>query len=67
MKIGGLRWRPERFDAGQCGSSLSIHFLSAKVIDYRDREAALERNRNPFAAVLLAQLKELETRGDPAS
>ncbi|HZU36146.1 MAG TPA: hypothetical protein VFA18_09565, partial [Gemmataceae bacterium] len=61
------RWCPERFDAGACGSSLGIQFLSAKLIDYRDREAALERDRNPFAAVLLAQLKELETRGDPAA
>ena len=60
-------WRPERFDAGDWGSSLGIHFLSTKLIDYRDREAALERDRNPFAAVVLAQLKELETRTDPAA
>ncbi len=60
-------WRPERFDAGEWGSSLGIHFLTAKLIDYRAREAALERDRNPFAAVVLAQLKELETRRDPAA
>jgi hypothetical protein len=58
-------WRPERFDAGACGSSLGIHFLSSKLIDYLGQEAALERDRNPFAAVVLAQLKELDTRGAP--
>jgi hypothetical protein len=58
-------WRPDRFEAGACGSSLGVSFLGAKLTDYRGREAALERDRNPFAAVVLAQLKEVETRGAP--
>jgi hypothetical protein len=58
-------WRPERFDAGACGCSLGIRFLSKKLIDYSGNEAALERDPNPFAAVVLAQLKERETRGAP--
>jgi len=40
-------------------------FLSAKLLDYRSREAALETDPNPFAAVVLAQLKPRETRGAP--
>jgi hypothetical protein len=58
-------WWPDRFEAGACGSSLGVSFLSAKLTDHRGREAALERDRNQFAAVVLAQLKELETRGAP--
>jgi hypothetical protein len=58
-------WRPDRFETGDWGSFLGIRFLTAKVLDYRGQEEALERDRNPFAAVVLAQLKVLETRGDP--
>ena len=58
-------WRPETFEAGACGSALGVHFLSAKLIDYRGREEALERDPNPFAAVVLAQrlIKGLYDRG----
>jgi hypothetical protein len=58
-------WRPDHFDAGACGSSLGVRFLAAKLTDYRDREEALEQDRNPFAAVVLAQLKQRETRDRP--
>jgi flagellar biosynthesis/type III secretory pathway protein FliH len=38
-----------------------------KLIDYRRDEAALEQSANPFAAVILAQPKVLETRDTPAT
>jgi flagellar biosynthesis/type III secretory pathway protein FliH len=38
-----------------------------KVSTRSSKEAALERSPNPFAAVILAQLKVLETRNAPAS
>jgi hypothetical protein len=44
---------------------MNLHFLTAKVLDYRRREEELERDRNPFAAVVLAQLKVLDTRNAP--
>ena len=44
---------------------MNLRFLTAKVLDYRGREEELERDRNPFAAVVLAQLKVLETRNTP--
>jgi hypothetical protein len=38
-----------------------------KLIDYRRDEAAVEKSANPFAAVILAQLKVIETRHAPAT
>src|SRR5205823_3709920 len=40
-------------------------FPAAKVLDYAGREAELEADSNPFARVVLAHLKALETRRDP--
>ena len=37
-----------------------------KLLDWRDRTAALEADRNPFALVALAQLQALTHRGGPA-
>jgi hypothetical protein len=37
-----------------------------KLLDYGSRVAELERSKNPFAKVVLAHLKALETRQDPA-
>jgi hypothetical protein len=59
-------WRPERFSYGEWGASTSIRFLSTKLLDWRGREAELEASANPFAQVVLAHLRALETRQDPA-
>ncbi len=58
-------WRPDRFETGDYGCALGLHFRAAKLLDFRGREEELERDPNPFAAVVLAQLKELETRHAP--
>src|SRR5262249_34325514 len=58
-------WRPSRFEIGRWGSRLGIDFLTAKLLDYRGRERELEASPNPFAAVVLAHLKVLETRRNP--
>jgi flagellar biosynthesis/type III secretory pathway protein FliH len=47
------------------GCKVQLDFLTAKLLDYRGREEELEREANPFAAVVLAQLKAQETRGAP--
>ncbi len=47
---------------GRWGSKLSIDFLTAKLLDYGGREQELEASPNPFAAVVLAHLKVLQTR-----
>ncbi|HEY3788557.1 MAG TPA: hypothetical protein VGL71_06860, partial [Urbifossiella sp.] len=60
-------WRPGRYEAGRWGCEVSFAFPTVKLLDYRNREAELEVDANPFAAVVLAHLKALETRGDPTS
>jgi hypothetical protein len=49
------------------GCEVSIRIPVVKLIDYRQDKAALEQSPNPFAAVILAQLKVLETRHEPAT
>jgi hypothetical protein len=58
-------WRPDRFVYNNLECELEFRFPMVKLIDYRPDEAALEQSANPFAAVILAQLKVLETRHAP--
>jgi hypothetical protein len=60
------KWKPQQFGYNIGGCEVGIRFLVAKLIDYRGNDQALEQNPNPFAAVVLAQLKALETRKSPA-
>jgi hypothetical protein len=60
------RWRPDRFGYNVFGCSLRLKYPVAKLLDWRGRETELESSPNPFARVLLAHLRALETRGDPA-
>src|SRR5262249_29361644 len=62
-----LNWRPDRFEYNKWGCQVRLRFPSVKVLDFRQKEAELEQSPNPFAAVILAQLKVLETRGSPQS
>ncbi len=58
-------WRPDHFGYNVCGCQVGIRFPVVKLVDHRQNEAALEQSANPFAAVVLAQLKVLETRHAP--
>lgn len=60
-------WRPDTYEGSLWGWSVRMTFPVAKVLDYADRETELEASRNPFAWVVLAHLKTLETRRDPAT
>ncbi len=44
-----------------------IHFLVVKLLDYRVNWSSLEGSDNPFATVVMAHLKALETRADDES
>jgi hypothetical protein len=57
-------WRPDRFGYSLWGCTVGIQFPVVKLLDYAGQEAALEAHPNPFATVVLAHLKALETRGD---
>jgi hypothetical protein len=58
-------WRPQRFSYDQWGCQMELTFPAIKLLDYAGKEAELETNDNPFAAVVLAHLKTLETRREP--
>jgi hypothetical protein len=58
-------WRPNQFHYGRWGCEVGIRFPAVKLLDYAADVPALERNPNPFAAVVLAHLKTRESRQDP--
>ncbi len=62
-----LNWRPSEFVAGRWGCEVRFTFPTAKLLEYAARERELTTDSNPFAAVTLAHLKTLETRGDPSA
>ena len=57
-------WHPSRFDYGMWGSRMGLDYLKVKLLDYRDNWAYLTDSDNPFAIVVMAHLKALETRHD---
>jgi hypothetical protein len=59
-------WRPTRYGYGRWGFHTGTEFPAPKLLDYALRWQALEADPNPFATVVLAHLKTLETRGAPA-
>jgi hypothetical protein len=58
-------WRPTEFVEGQLGCEVRFRFLTAKLLEWTGREDDLAADANPFAAVTVAHLKTLETRGRP--
>jgi hypothetical protein len=59
-------WRPSRYGYGRWGFRTGTEFPAPKLLDYAPRWQALEADPNPFATVVLAHLKALETRRVPA-
>jgi hypothetical protein len=57
-------WRPNQFGYSLCGCTIGLEFPVVKLLDFADNEVGLESNRNPFACLVLAHLKTLETRQD---
>jgi hypothetical protein len=60
-------WRPDHYAEGLWQWSVRMGWPPLKLLDYADRVAGLEASKNPFAKVVLAHLKTLETRDDPAN
>jgi len=58
------KWRPASFGYKRWGFRLEMEFPMTKLLDYND-VAKLENNPNPFAIVVMAHLKVLETRHTP--
>jgi hypothetical protein len=59
-------WRPSEYGYRRWGFHASMKFPIIKLLDYASQWYELEKNPNPFAVVVLAHLKTLETRQDPA-
>jgi hypothetical protein len=55
-------WRPKDHLLTAPGSSLEFSFTTIKLLDYGEQWAALESNPNPFAVVVMAQLKAQEMK-----
>jgi hypothetical protein len=55
-------WHPDRFDRALWGCSLEFRFPAVKLLDFADKWQELETHPNPFATVVLAHLKTLETQ-----
>jgi Putative transposase, YhgA-like len=62
-----LGWRPDKFGYSLCGCTIGLEFPVVKLLDYGGDLEALETGRNPFAPLVLAHLKTLETRQDTAA
>jgi Domain of unknown function (DUF4351) len=57
-----LSWRPGHYEADYPDTSLNFRFGTAKLLDWRDRMDELELSNNPFATVVMAHLKVIETK-----
>ena len=56
------RWRPSKFSYNLFGTGIELNFRAVKLLDYAAHWTALEANPNPFALVVMAHLKSLQTR-----
>lgn len=55
-------WRPSKFENELWGSQKIFVFPIVKLLDYKDRWEELKNSDNPFAIVVMAHLKMLETK-----
>jgi predicted DNA-binding protein (MmcQ/YjbR family) len=55
-------WRPSKYEDELWGSRKLFEFPSVKLLDYKDRWEELKQSDNPFAIVVMAHLKMLETK-----
>ena len=61
------KWRPSQYSFSLPQTALNFEFGTVKLIDYNDRWAELEASQNPFAWVVMVQLKMLETKKDKST
>ncbi|MCB0064550.1 MAG: DUF4351 domain-containing protein, partial [Caldilineaceae bacterium] len=60
-------WRPGSYRHTVLGSTVHFTYTTAKLLDYGVHWAALEADDNPFATVVMAHLKNQETKGEPTT
>jgi hypothetical protein len=59
-----VSWRPTTYHYEKYGCRKTFTFPIVKLLDWAGKEQELEANPNPFALLVLAHLKALETRQD---
>lgn len=57
-------WRPHEYLIDHIDTKLHFDFGMVKLLDFREQWAELEISQNPFATVVMAHLKALESRPD---
>lgn len=57
-------WRPDPYRTALWGCAVSFEFPVIKLLAYRARWDELEASTNPFAGVIMAHLRAMETRQD---
>jgi hypothetical protein len=58
-------WRPDHYAFSLWGFRVRMDFPTVKLLDLVRTEQDLETNPNPFAALTLAHVRNLETKHDP--
>lgn len=58
-------WKPATYSYTFGNYSSHMQFPIAKLLDYGNHWSTLESSDNPFAVVVMAHLKSLETHGNP--
>ncbi len=61
------KWRPSEYSQELWGCRNEFHFPVVKILDYRERWEYLEKSDSPFAVVVMAHLKTMETGKDKES
>jgi hypothetical protein len=59
-------WRPDLFREIVFGCESTLRFPIAKLRDFANKVEELEASSNPFAKVVLAHLKAMQTKDNPA-
>jgi predicted transposase YdaD len=62
-----IEWRSQSFGYEYGGFAINMEFPTIKLLDYRAKWSELEASSNPFAVVVMAHLKAMETRRYPKS
>ena len=57
-------FRPDKYKVSYWGFKQEFKFPVVKILDYKEKWAELETSKNPFAIIVMAHLKEMETKAD---
>ncbi|MBW4508191.1 MAG: DUF4351 domain-containing protein [Scytonematopsis contorta HA4267-MV1] len=62
---GNRKWRPNSYSYSYPDTQMNFRFGTVKLLDYQNRWAELEASDNPFATIVMAHLRTLQTKTKP--